>query len=137
MERGKEYFWQSGKDGAFYLVKLNSVTQYGNFNMRVCERIHDGWLTTKFRQPLDVVIQISKDETHLLYTDFGTMEIDYMFRLVNCPASFEFEETLYLYRDFLDLLHHSPDRYIKYIDKLMENDVFNALVAGKYKITPY
>ena len=135
--RGKEYFWQSGKDGAFYLVKLNSITKNGDFNMRVCEKIHDGWLTTKFTQPLNIVIRIAKTDTDLLYTDFGMMEIDYMFKLVDCSASFEFEETLYLYRDFLELLNHYPDRYIKYIDRLLDNEVFNSLVAGKYKITAY
>jgi hypothetical protein len=133
--KGKEYFWQSGKDGAFYLLKLNSINKNGNFNMRICERIHDGWLTTKFTQKLNVIICIDKDKTDLLYTDFSMMEIDYMFKLVNCSTTFEFEKTLYMYRDFLELLHHSPDRYIKYIDKLLENDIFNSLVAGKYKLT--
>lgn len=134
VERNKEYFWQSGKDGSFHIVKLNSINKKGDYNMRVHERIHDGWLTTNFTQKIGIIVTIKKEDIDLLYSDFGVMEVDYMFKLVDCLELEEFEKTLYFYRDFLELLHYYPDRYIKYIDKLLDNKVFKELVDGKYKL---
>ncbi len=135
LERNKEYFWQSGKDGSFHIVKLNSINKQGDYNMKVFERIHDGWLTTNFTQKEGIIITILKEDVdEKLYSDFGMMEVDYMFKLVDCTESFEFEKTLYFYRDFLELLYDYPDRYIKYIDKLLSNKIFKELIDGKYKL---
>ena len=112
IERNKEYFWQSCKDGSFHTVRLNSINKNGDYNMRIYERIHDGWLTTNFTQKTGVVITIKKEDIDLLYSDFGVMEVDYMFKLVDCSESFDFEKTLYFYRDFLELLHYYTYRYI-------------------------
>lgn len=135
VKRGCEYFWQSPKDGAFHLVKLNSITKDGNYNMRVLERINDGWVTKCFTQKTNVVITIIKEDVDKkLYTDFGLMLVDYMYETVLCKSYFEFERTLYFYGDFIELIYDYPDRYLKYIDKLLDNKIFKGILDGKYKI---
>jgi hypothetical protein len=134
MEKGTTYYWRSPKDGMYYAVKLiNNNHKLKKNNIRIVGWSHPGYLS-KHRKEADggvITLHIDNSPTH---TDLHLLLIEDIMQMVRSGSSLEFPDQLAMLQELREFLEEHPDKYLKYMDILARNKLFDGILEGKYDL---
>ena len=134
MEKGTTYYWRSPKDGMYYAVKLiNTNQKLKKNNIRIVGWSHPGYLS-KYRKEQDgsvITLHIDNSPTH---TNLHLLLIEDIMQMVRSGRSLDFPDQLAMLQELREFLEEHPDKYLKYLDILVKDKMFDGLLDGKYNL---
>jgi len=133
LEKNKTYYWRSPKDGMYYSVKLiNTNKKLQKHNLVIIELSHCGFLTNH-RKEFDNSI-ITKHTSERFHDNLELLLIEDIISMVRTKAKLDFPQQLAMLQELRELLEVHPDRYLKYMDILARDKMFDSLLDGKYNL---
>lgn len=134
MKQTKTYYWKSYKDGMYYAVKLlNTNQKLKTNNFEIIGLSHHGFLT-KYRKEKDGDIITLNFDASPTYTNLHLLMIDDIVKMVRSRTVLDFSQKLIMIKELREILEDHPDKYLKYIDVLSSDTIFNGILAGKYHL---
>jgi len=132
LERDKDYFWQSPKDGMFYLLHFNSINNQGSYLMFIKEVVHFGYLSFAPKEKIGYIKTFHKNNINFS-SDYEKLMLDFLLESVLTKSHYDYQRRIEIRFDLYDLLMLHPDVYLRNIDRLLMDETFTKILNGKIK----
>lgn len=134
MEKGITYYWKSNKDGMIYAVKLvNKNEELKQNHFKIIGWSHPGYIS-KYRKENDQTIITKPFDQSPTCTQLHIFLIEEIISLIKRKFILDFKTQLKMLQELTELLEEHPDKYLKYMDILARDKMFNSLLEGKYNL---
>lgn len=133
LEKGITYYWKSPKDGMYYTVKLiNTNFKLKKNNLRIVGLSHCGFFTKHRKEQDGNIITLSTSVN--VHDDLGLLMIEDIITMIKRKIKLDFPQQLSMLQKLRGLLEAHPDKYLKYMNILVENKLFVGLLDGKFNL---
>lgn len=140
IQRGDTFVWVSPKDGWFYKIKvINSNDKQIVF--MILEVLKKGYITKIQYETVGKPKLISFTNENTPYKFLNTIDknldnllSEYIINMINKEAQIDLTQRLSMCNELRGILERHPDKYIKFMTKILNNKYFIGLLENKYSL---